>query len=464
MPLYIMNFEKNRAFDNDFIHKEKMNYLSISRKRLLELKLITVRSFNVCTASKLETLGDIFQYYQEHKSFIGCKYVGNVTNDNLVALCENIIEKNEEIMSILSSKEEETNHNRDKIVELFNGFDRFRYEIYETMYYKAYSSLDTRSQNSLISMTPRAFFDTVIVDINYSFLRKASVGKKTVVALEKFKALIESYIVEISSKSDEEALKESLRMKYGNTCHNIAYAYDFYKEHGHLPMFWILEQHLHESGSRLLNFLRVYIGISVNAENYRDDVYGRYKVLVKECRRKIKEYLKMELGEKSGFFRFKDDWNYLSESLDCDILHHSSPKIIELIEAEKSSLSPFIAFYALSTVLSSKMDLYGELSANYHYVGTTFLINKELTSTFNFMELRTRFLCVVNENNANDKHNLHILINNSDLWFNFNPELFDRIFNIAKTLLLEEFGVISTADFIYNMFLQGQQHKEQAAL
>lgn len=441
-----------------------MDYLSISRKKLLEQNIISVRSFNVCTICKFETLGDILKYYKENESFLGCRYVGNVTNDNLITLCKNVIDKGDEFLSSIAPKDEDGSQILNNFAELFNSFDRFRYEIYETMYYKAFSNLDTRSQNALINITPRDFFNTVIVNINYSFISKSSVGRKTVASLEKFKTLIENNIVEIASKSDDEALKDSLRLKYGDTCHNVLYPYDFYKKNGHLPMFWILEQHLNEGGSRLLNYLRVYIGISVNSDNYRDDVYGRYNGLVKECKIKIKDYLKQELGEQSNFFRFIEDWNYLFDSFDCDILHHSSPKIIELIEAENSKLSPFIAFYALSTVLNSEMDLYGELSVKHYYGGKTFLIKKELTSSFNFIELRRNFLSIINDKNANDKNNLQNLINNDDLWFDFNPELFDRIFNISKTILLEEFGVLSTADFIYNMFLQGKKLGGQFAV
>ncbi|MEG1579825.1 MAG: hypothetical protein RR386_01010 [Bacteroidaceae bacterium] len=427
---------------------QKIKSQNVSRKLLLEQKLISVRSYNACGNSKLETFADIIDYYQQHKTFLNCKNAGLATDKQLIKLCEDYFSGN----ITLEIPEEEIVEPTEKKIDccdLFKTFNKYRYELYECYYARELKQLDVRSYNALQNFTAKTFYDEVINKVNYSFISLAYVGKKTVKSLEAFKELLETCIIEIAEKDDDAVFEENTILKYGDirsTYHLLSYK----KTYGHLPMFWILEQRLFNSHDR--NMQKMLQKLSVFSETSKESLSkaeAKRRSLNKEKMELLQNSFFSVFGEKSKSFQYLDDWSYCHNLLQNGVLFPSSEALQTELKNEHCHFSLEIAIYILSTVFGKTVELYGGKLTTDAYWNTIFLVRKDLADMYNFRKLKDDFRYFVRIKKSNIDRDLLEVISSSDYYLGDKYLKNEKVLNIAKQMLYEEYNIVVNEDGTY---------------
>ena len=60
---------------------------NISLEELSEIESLSIRSLNVCKWSRLNDLNSILDYYQEYGDFLRLRNCGQISNQELIEVC-----------------------------------------------------------------------------------------------------------------------------------------------------------------------------------------------------------------------------------------------------------------------------------------------------------------------------------------------------------------------------------------
>jgi hypothetical protein len=254
------------------------------------------------------------------------------------------------------------------------------------------------------------------------------------------------------------AIKEKIN-NYGDYCSD-SFVVEFYENHGHLPMFWILEQHIINSKSRETEILittfniiqnRQVISIDEIAEKHnlsRERVRQiRYDVFRKtfEITDEITEYKgSSDLIKYARILQNKDDWTYILDLIKETHLVNQAPCDIQIhLQKEKCNLSIKCVLQIIAYIFRDKFTLWGgfEISSRGKIWENTFLIRKEFLDIFDFEKMREEFSNILINNTVDYFLDIDQYITDSQCWLKFDFDKIDSIASIAKYVLLHEFGL-----------------------
>jgi len=174
-------------------------YMTI--KELFDKKIISVRSYNVCTNHDINTVEDLFEYLNVYKSF---KFLRNCGKKSELELWHIINNYQNDNIQDAGSKESE-------ISEIISNLSRFQREIINNYIKYRVVNLSVRSKNGLCNFLDNNFSirnlnENILKYDYFNFNKLDNIGNKSIKELEDFIDDIVNYIKLISSVNNESDL------------------------------------------------------------------------------------------------------------------------------------------------------------------------------------------------------------------------------------------------------------------
>lgn len=381
----------------------KEDLKKIKVEHLLYSNEISVRTANCCLYSGLNTLYDIISLFEKKKSFLKIKITnaGRKTSLELNRLCETYISKleNEKSETYISKLEnKKTKFNRnDEIIQVIDN-------------------LSVQAKNILFSLA--------------------------------------SLIIKSSKISNEQFIQ------YGQYFSNEFFYY-FLKKQFHLPMFWILEQHIKKDKSREIAIITDSFNIFNNQQILTLDELSKKYNLSRERIRQIRkmgfrktfeindeiiEYKKRDLVKYGLILQNKTDWLYLLDLCqEIDILCQESQELQNYLKEEKCNLSIEFSLHIIAYIFRDNYCLMGSIdklnkSKKWNNI---YLIKREYFDIFDFDKMKIEFCNKLMNNDTDYIFNIEDYIFNSQCWIKFDYNKTGNLINIVKDLLLHEFHLYS---------------------
>lgn len=262
----------------------------------------------------------------------------------------------------------------------------------------------------------------------------------------------------------ENFIKEKIQ-NFKNYCANdFSFAIDFYRRNDHLPMFWILEQHIINDTSREAEILTSTFNIIKNTATLSlNDIAEKHNLSRERVRQIRKEIFQTffeitdedsEHKKNSNLIRYKEllqnqgNWIYILEFTGTN-LSQVSFEIQEYLKKEQCNLSVEFAMQIIACLFRDRFSLFGgfEISNRDRVLKNTFLIRKDLADIFNFEQFIEEFKNHIAENKTEYDLSIDEYLTNSACWVStIDLNKFDSIISVLKNILLHEFSLYSNFD------------------
>lgn len=178
-------------------------------EELRSIENLSVRSFNICRYSNLNTLSDILAYYNKHKSFINLRNCGRRSSEELISLCK------KHKSTIINSTNKATN--KDPLEEILPTLTRVQRSVINSFIAVNTEDLSVRSRNAISlylnnNLKIKHFAEKIFSE-SFNLNNIKNVGKKSIPELEVYFSIIKDFIFEVNQTKDEELLI-SLKNKF----------------------------------------------------------------------------------------------------------------------------------------------------------------------------------------------------------------------------------------------------------
>lgn len=260
----------------------------------------------------------------------------------------------------------------------------------------------------------------------------------------------------------EKIIREKSHLLSNNRANIFSFTFDFCMRNGYFPMFWILEQQLVSNDNRNIKILIDAFSILQNYQ-YKtlEDIAEKYNLTrerVRQIRNNVfRETFEIteevtEYKENNDLVKFiellqnREDWEYVIEYIKGEhSVSQSSNNLKNCLIREQCSLSPKFALQIIGYIFRDKFTLYGGFDINNRgkYWKSTLLIRKEFTDIFDFEKMKEEFCNILSNNETGYFLDIENYISNSQSWINFDFDKINEITSIARTILLNEYGLYS---------------------
>lgn len=169
---------------------------STTLSELLERKLMSVRSSNICLRYRLNNLGELCDFYRKHKDFSRFKNLGVKSNNELINLCEAHIVNNCEshifnntVESVEIKNEYNDIRQLEKLYILYASLNPIEKKITEDFYITFRDRLSVRAFNAIQKLSFDQTFNSSLESlhsINFNLHKIQNVGAKTINEIEIF--------------------------------------------------------------------------------------------------------------------------------------------------------------------------------------------------------------------------------------------------------------------------------------
>ncbi len=438
---------------------------NITIERLLATNQISVRTANCCHNAEFDSLYDIISYYEQGNSFSTIRNAGKLT-------CEELKSLYYIYLSNLSDIDLQIVENKDLKIErkpegelLYESLSTNQCLLIEQKYSELISHYSVRTRNGLRKITANEFIESYLFCDSRELIKLKNIGKKSISEIIEFRLELKSFIEKIKyiDNSPLACIKLKTVNKYGDCCDND-FIINFYEEHSHLPMFWILEQLLIKSNNRSIEILIDSFPIFKNYQVQTLDEIAAKKNLTRERIRQIRNdifYYTFEITNEviehkqdSDLLKYikllanRADWKYLLDFLqETEVINQESFEIRELLKIEHCNLSALFVLQIIANIFRDKYSLLGGLCLSNHSRNSTFIISKEFTEIFDFEKFIQEFTNHITENETEYDLNVEDFLSNSGCWTSvIDLDKYNDVVSIVKDILLYEFHLYSNLD------------------
>lgn len=451
---------------------------NIAINDLLKDGKISVRTKNCCFNTSFETLFDIVEYYENGQQFSKIRNAGKKTCLELEDLCNTIIPQIESVNIECLSEYEQRLYRQNEIKNLIKNnvtnainkklivgkailsyLDITKRKILEQKFLDFIKNYSIRTKNRLKTLGFREFIISFLFVEDNVLLKIDGLGQKSLKEAIDLKYKMKEVLLTLIDLSEEEISRLNMACEKGDFILD-RFVDEFYKANNHLPMFYILEQHLIKNKNRSIEFLIDSFPIFKDYQYQTLDKIGkkynltrervrqiRYKVFHKtfEITDELIEYKHNdELFKYSELLGNKDDWKYITKLVqDTHIINQMSYDIDRHIMQEKCSFSVEFVMQLIGYIFKDEYTLYGGFDTNSRdkLWKSVVLIKKRLTDVFDFEGMRKDFCTILTDNQTEYLLDIEEYIKNSQRWIHFDFEKLNDITSIVKDILLHEFGL-----------------------
>jgi hypothetical protein len=196
--------EKSNTELIQLCHKfpDKPSINNITLNDLYHKRKLSVQSYNVCKYSNINTLIDLKNYYNEHKTFINLYKCGEASNIELTKLSNNVSE---------FFLEDNNNKRTSTISSKINSFNRPQRQVVNQFIKITSSQLKVRGQNAIKSYIGKSlklsdFLIKIFDREDFQVAKIKNIGKGYIPELETYLDKIKTFINEVSNISNEKKL------------------------------------------------------------------------------------------------------------------------------------------------------------------------------------------------------------------------------------------------------------------
>jgi hypothetical protein len=415
---------------------------------------INVRSFNICTDNRLNSLEELKIFFAKHNSFKKLRNCGNKSNEELIAVCKKYHLDDEDFL--FPEKEE---NNLEKIIFELTRTQR---EVINSFIIVNTNSLSKRGKNAVSNhlennfkikkFAERLFINPIPV------ADWKNIGNKTIPEIEIYLTIIKDFVFEVNQTTDESqliALKNNFLIQRTFSISNIPNSILETESIFLLTIFLLNQNALFEKTQTVIvkKAFKIY---QDHKELTLDDIADEVK-LTRERVRQIRKVCIEALFDKLLFIQnFNDDlfkkYNIEIESNQIEI----SADTVELINITNStSLTREFTTFILFVFLSKDFSLIGNIedvlqphyfnARNRHNWNNFYIIKKEINEAFDFTSLVNNI-----DKRTNDRIEETYSFNFKSYLLQFlindNTEILNQVFPIAENILNDEFELYLDLD------------------
>jgi len=437
------------------------NFHSISISMLLKAGCISIRTYHCCHHAEMNSLYDVISYYEQGNSFSIIRNAGRRTCEELENLCKNI---NFISLPNIDIIDEDIIYNTiSEGEQLYESLSTAQKLLIEQKYSELLKCCSVRTSNGLSKISVDDFIKDYLLCQSDELFKIKNIGEKSVNEIIELREYIKTFIDGLKETKDYPLPIIRLKTKniYGNICEDI-FVVDFYEKHCHLPMLWILEQHLMNDQSREIRILIESFNLFKNQQLRSLDELSINHNLTHERVRQIRknvfhktfeitdeiiEYNKSDLV-KYGMLNQsnKDDWSYFLDVFEgMNIVCQESFEVQNYLKEEKCNFSAEFFLQIIAYIFRDIYFLLGglDVSNKSKTQDNTFLIKREYTDIFDFVKMRADFNNILLLNEADYLLDIEDYIANSQCWIKYDYNKTESLTSIARDFLLYEFHLYS---------------------
>ncbi len=435
--------------------KEDLSNISILD--LYESNKISARAYTSCCNAQFKSLYEIVSYFNQGHSFNDIRNAGRKTCEELECLCKSIIPQ----IINFESPEPISNEKNEECESRFE-FNTSQKVLLQNKYYELINECSVRTFNCLNKLSVEEFAKYYLNCSIKELYNIKNIGKKSIEEIVAFRIKLTSFIDELKSIETSPLLYIKLDAidKYGNLCEND-FIIDFYKKNNHLPMLWILEQHLKNVNSREISILLSSYNIIKDQPHYTLDELAVQHGLSRERIRQIRnvtflktfaitnetvDYKRCDLTNIRIILQHSSDWSYLLDKLkNDDIVCQESFEIQNYLKEENSNFSFEFVLYIIAYIFRDRYSLLGDIDVTNksNNWDSSFIVKKEYSDIFDFEKLRIEFSDILMDNDSEYLLDIEEYVANSPCWIKYDYNKNDSIISIVRDILLYEFHLYS---------------------
>jgi len=455
------------------------DFKHITTLNLLQNNEISVRIHNFCYKAGLKTLFDIIDYYQQGKSFSDIKNSESFICLKLHNLCNKYIatinDKNDPNSNVLKKQNENRKKEIKQLVEtnfinaienktitsddVFNYLTEMQKKVLENKYRKLIKEFSARLRNRLKRIDLSVFITSYLFDKDEKFLKIYGLGKRSIDQIINLKNNMKEKLLQLVNLQEEELSMINKIEKKGDIMLND-FVFNFYKQHKHLPMFWILEQYLLNNNTRRNKIFINTIKIFNNRPVLTSKAFAEQNNLTRERIRQIHKDLfqkTFEMIEATtddhknndsnmyvNIMQNKDEWKYFLKLINSSHCIDKKPVIIQnCLNTEQCDFTIEFALLAIAHIFPDKYSILGGLhkSKRSENWKNLYIVKKGITNIFDFEKIKEDFKNRLHKNKFEYQINIHDYIVNSPYWTVFKAEKVKSITDIVKDILFYEFDL-----------------------
>ena len=480
----LMENDIANAIDNQLVNENDiLSYFSLQQKIFLEDKFSKLKTiYSIKTINILRPIGlklFITQYLlQNNDEIIKINDLGIISIREIIKIKEELKFEIQQLITTIKenkikvktlNKNDLLNAIENKVMvskDIFNFISLEQKAILEEIYNRLKEMCTNRTMNRFRLIDFETFVSFYLFQNDKELLKIDNLGKKNLKEAVELKEKMKVEFQKIIMLPEEDIKIIDLIRQKGVVIQND-FAFIFYKQNNHLPMFWILEQFIKTDNSREIKILVDSFPIFHN--NQQQELkniakkYGITRERVRQIRNKtfkktfkitddiIEHKNKSELIKYVQLVQNKEDWSYILNHLqETNYINQESSEIQEyLIKKEQCTLSVEFVLQIIAYLFRTTFSLFGgfEVSNKDRIWKNTFLIRKEFTNIFNFEKFIKEFSIHISDNRTEYDLNIDEFLSNSACWTSvIDLVKFDNIVRVVKDILLYEFCLYSNLD------------------
>lgn len=275
--------------------------------------------------------------------------------------------------------------------------------------------------------------------------------------------------------TEEEAFWIEKSSVYGNLIDD--YCHNYYRSHGHLPMFHILVNCLFSlKKDRSFKILDDVVSLFSDEGGKDLENVAKEHNLTRErirqiCITAINNFSEMQNPEDSNIPLYhnlisqKDDWSYVLQILSEKELW-GIDELTEILQQEECSINKEFIIVVLSVLFHDKFIIVGKtplsISSRSNRWSNTYFISKRITDSFDFDVMIDIVKDYENSNTESKTLTIQELLMDTfySAWKNYDFSIEEDLEYAAGQILVGELGIIP--DFDFNYTLEGRKEKDPA--
>lgn len=408
-------------------------------EELRSIENLSVRSFNICRYSNLNTLSDILAYYNKHKSFINLRNCGRRSSEELISLC----------------KKHKTY--KDPLEEILPTLTRVQRSVINSFIAVNTEDLSVRSRNAISlylnnNLKIKHFAEKIFSE-SFNVNNIKNVGKKSIPELEVYFSIIKDFIFEVNQTKDEELLI-SLKNKF-----LIQRTFNITR----IPNEILESESIFQLTDFLLNqnafFDKTQTVIVKRAlklfNNQKELTLDEIAVQVDLSRERVRQIRKLcleDLFNKLLFIsNFNDDlFQKYSIDIESTYIEINTDILDKINQSSNTNFSREFITYILSAYLNESFSLVGNYedvlqpkyfnSRNRHNWNNFYLVKKELSLEFDFTSFTNDISNRVSDR-IEESYSFNFRSYLSKFLSNNNIDVLDLLFPICENIINEEFEI-----------------------
>jgi hypothetical protein len=445
---------------------------------------LSVRAANCCFNSNIISIGDLLRFYMSGGSFDSLRNAGRKTSSELDKFCKqtkNLLtlksDHNEFASSLAESNPSEHNnisiHLNHESIMLLDSPENYILDLYpyidnekKLLLESAYKDLIeyfvakgiTLITETLYSIGYEEFIKSYLYSTDRKLLGIRNIGKIKHIDTILFKKMFKNEVYDILCQNNgNPPYIDDITTQL--TPAEQKHARDFYEKHGHLPMLWILEQHIKLLNNKMLYVAKSSIPIFSDYQHKNYEDIGKELKITRERVRQIRYSLWRFMFDRRNInpknedkqsyhilklFNSRINWKYYLQLMKEEKSVHQYSSILSLqIELEKSTLSPAYFLQIIAIVFPEKFTLLGGIEKAIRSTKwkCSYLIANDLDKLFDFEQMKHGFQSDIPDSSHEYRLDLVQYVKKAPYWRDLNSKKIDEVVLIVKDILRYEFSL-----------------------